>query len=151
MCSLGFQDKREIDTFAFRDVEAADCKESPACRWIGKNFACDGRRQNNKTWIRCLHELGSAALVQRREKSLNAGAKIPNQTWLLELGRGKLHLRLQRRPRHLKKLIRGEKPRHHRRNCEGNCDPHTRSCDRDSREWGTVAFIRHFLMPMPRE
>src|SRR5438094_782787 len=127
MCSLGFQHQREIDAFAFGDVETTDCKESPAFRWVGEKFARHGRRQNDKTWIGCAHELSSATLVQWREKILNAGAKIPDQTWLLELDRSKLHVRLQRRARHLKELIRGEKPLHHRGDREGNCNPHTRS------------------------
>ncbi len=120
MCSLGFQHQGEIDAFAFRDVETTDCKESPAFRWVGEKFARDGRRQNDKTWIGCVHELSSATLVQRREKTFDAGAKIPNQTWLLKLDRSKLHPWLQRRARHLKELIRGEKPRHHWRNHNGN-------------------------------
>src|SRR5437667_3837185 len=150
MCSLGFQHQGEIDAFAFRDVETTNCKESPAFRWVGENFACDGRRQDDKTWIGCAHELSSATLVQRREETLNAGAKIPDQTWFLELDRSKLHVRLQRRTRHLKELIRGEKPRHHWRHHEGNCNPHTRSCDRGSKE-GAAAFNCHSLIPMPRE
>ena len=92
--SFGFQHQREIDAFAFRDVETIDCKESPACRWVREKFARNGRWQNDKTWIGCAHELSSATLVQRREKTLNAGAKIPDQTWLLELDRSKLHVRL---------------------------------------------------------
>ena len=149
--SFWFQHQREIDALAFRDVETIDCKESPACRWVREKFARNGRRQDDKTWIGCAHELSSAALFQRREKTLNAGAKIPDQTWLLELDRSKLHVRLQRRARHLKELIRGEKPRHHWRHHEGNCDPHTRSCDRDGCEQGAAAFNRRSLVPMPRE
>src|SRR5436190_24383652 len=101
MCSLGFQHQREIDAFAFRDVETTDCKESPAFRWVDEKFARHGRRQNDKTWIGCAHEFSSATLVQRREKTLNARAKIPDQTWLLELDRSKLHLRLKRRAVHM--------------------------------------------------
>ena len=149
--SLWFQHQREIDAFAFRDVETTDCKESPAFRWVREKFARNGRRQNDKTWIGCAHELSSATLFQRREKTFDAGAKIPNQTWLLELDRSKLHLRLQRRARHLKELIRGEKPRHHWRDHEGKCDPHTRSCDRDGCEQGAAAFNCRSLIPMPRE
>ena len=145
--SFWFQHQREIDAFAFRDVETIDCKESPACRWIREKFARNGRRQDDKTWIGCAHELSSAALFQRREKTLNAGAKIPDQTWLLEFDRSKLHVRLQRRARHLKELIRGEKPRHHLRHHEGNCDPHTRSCDRDGCEQGAAAFSSRRLEP----
>lgn len=78
MRSLGFQDQREIDAFAFHDVETTDCKESPAFRWGGEKFARNGRRQDDKTWIGCAHEFNSATLVQRREKTLNAGAKIPD-------------------------------------------------------------------------
>ena len=151
MRSLGFQHQREIDAFAFRDVETTDRKESPACRWVREKFARHGRRQNDKTWIGCAHELSSATLFQRREKTLDAGAKIPDQTWLLELDRSKLHVRLQRRARHLKELIRGEKPRHHWRHHEGKSDPHTRSRDRDGCEQGAAAFNRRSLVPMPRE
>jgi hypothetical protein len=95
MRSLGFQHQREIDAFPFRDVKATDCKESPAFQWVRENFARDSRRQNDETWTSCAHELSSATLLQRREKTFDAGAKIPDQTWLLELDRGKLHLRLQ--------------------------------------------------------
>src|SRR5512133_292417 len=109
MCSLGFQHQGEIDAFAFRDVETTGCKEPPAFRWVREKFPRNGRRQNDKTWIGCAHELSSATLVQRREKTLDTGAKIPNQTWLLKLDRSKLHPWLQRRARHLKELIRGEK------------------------------------------
>src|SRR2546430_11558043 len=80
MCSLGFQHQREIDAFAFRDVETTNCKESPVFRWVGEKFARDGRRQNDKTWIGCTHELSSATLVQRREKTFDAGAKIPDRS-----------------------------------------------------------------------
>ena len=118
--SLWLQHKREIDAFDFRDVETTDCKESPALRWVGEKFARNGGRQNDKTWIGCVNELSSATPVQRREKTFDAGAKIPNQTWLLELDRSKLHVRLQRRARHLKELIRWEKPRHHWRDHDGN-------------------------------
>ena len=156
--SFSFQHQREIDAFAFRDVETIDCKESPACRWVCEKFARNGRRQDDKTRIGCAHELSSATLVQRREKTLNAGAKIPDQTWLLELDRSKLHVRLQRLARHLKELIRGEKPRHDWRYHEGNCDPHTRSCDRDGCELEAAAFSRRrrsgdrrSLRPMARE
>src|SRR6266480_1809069 len=151
MCSLGFQHQREIDAFAFRDIETTNRKESPAFRWVGEKFARQWRWQNDKTWIGCAHELSSATLFQRREKTLDAGAKIPDQTWLLELDRGKLHVRLQRRARHLKELIRGEKPRHHCRNHEGNCNPHTRSCDRNSGKQRAAAFNYHSLIPMSRE
>ena len=92
--SLRFQHQREIDAFAFRDAETVDRKESPAFRWIREKFARCGRWQNDKTWIGCVHELSSVALFQRREKTLNAGAKIPDQTRLLELDRSKLHVRL---------------------------------------------------------
>ena len=37
--SFWFQHQREIDAFAFRDVETIDRKESPACRWIREKFA----------------------------------------------------------------------------------------------------------------
>ena len=94
MRSFGFQHQREIDAFAFRDIETTDRKESPVCGWVREKFARNGRRQDDKTWIGCVHELSSAALFQRREKTLNAGAKIPDQTWLLELDRSKLHVRL---------------------------------------------------------
>ena len=94
MRSFGFQHQGEIDAFAFRDVETIDRKESPGCRWIREKFARFGRWQNDKTGIGFAHELSSAALFQRREKTLNAGAKIPDQTRLLELGRSKLHVRL---------------------------------------------------------
>src|SRR5882724_13562167 len=120
MCSLGFQHQGEIDAFAFGDVETTDCKESPAFRWVGEKFARNGRRQNDKTRAGNVHELSGATLFQRREKTLDAGAKIPNHTWLLELDRSKLHVRLQRRARHLKELIRWEKSRHHWRNNNGN-------------------------------
>ena len=89
-----FQHQREIDAFAFRDVETIDCKESPAFRWIGEKFARDGRRENDKAWIGRTHEFGSATLVQGRKKTLNAGAKIPDQTRLLEFDCSKLHLGL---------------------------------------------------------
>src|SRR6266511_229071 len=125
MCSLGFQHQGEIDAFAFRDVETTDCEESPAFGWVCEKFARDGRRQNNKTRIGCAHEFTRATLVQRREKTLDTGPKIPDQTWLLELDRSKLHVRLQRVARHLEELIRGEKPRHHWRKCERNRDPNT--------------------------
>ena len=92
MRSLGFQHQREIDAFAFRDIETIDREESPACRWIREKFARYGRWQNDKTWIGCVHELSSATLFQRREKTLNAGAKIPDQTRLLELDRSKSHV-----------------------------------------------------------
>ena len=92
--SLWFQHQREIDAFAFRDIETIDCKESPVCRWVRKKFARKGRRQDDKTWIGCAHEFSSTTLVQRREKTLDAGAKIPDQTRLLELDRSKLHVRL---------------------------------------------------------
>ena len=61
--SLWFQHQREIDAFAFRDVETIDRKESPTCRWVREKFACHWRRQNEKTWIGCAHELSSATLV----------------------------------------------------------------------------------------
>ena len=147
--SLRFQHQREIDAFAFRDIETTDCKESPAFRRVREKFARDGRRQNDKTWIRCVHELSSAMPVQRREKTFDAGAKIPNQTWFLELDRSKLHPRLQRRARYLKELIRGEKSRHHWRDREGKCDPRTRSYDRDGSEHGAAAFNCRSLIPMP--
>src|SRR5215469_14017181 len=89
MESLCFQHQREINAFAFRDVEAIDCKESPASWWVREKFAREGRRQNDKTWIGCTHELSSTTLVQRREKTLDTGSKIPDQTWLLELDRSK--------------------------------------------------------------
>ena len=92
--SLWLQHQGDIDAFAFRDVETTDCKESPAFRWVRENFARHGRRQNDKTWIGCAHELSSATLFQRRRKTLDSGAKIPNQTWLLKLDRSKLHPRL---------------------------------------------------------
>src|SRR6476659_5676939 len=92
--SFWFQHQREINTFAFRDAETIDRKESPACRWIREKFARYRRWQNDKTWIGCVHELSSAALFQRREKTFDAGAKIPDQAWLLELDRSKLHVRL---------------------------------------------------------
>src|SRR4029453_11458419 len=120
MCSLGFQHQGEIDAFAFRDVETTDCKESPAFRWVREKFARNGRRQNDKTRAGYAHELTSATLFQRREKTFDARAKIPNQTWLLEFDRSKLHPWLQRRARYLKELIRGEKPRHDWRNHNGN-------------------------------
>src|SRR4029077_13305135 len=157
MCSLGFQHQGEIDAFAFRDVETIDCKESPACRWVREKLARNRRRQNNKTWIGCAHELSSATLVQRREKTLDTGAKIPDQTWFLEVDRSKVHVRLQRFARHLKELIRGGKPLHHWWDHEGNCDPHTRSCDRDGCEQGAAAVScrrsgdRRSLRPMARE
>src|SRR5262245_29364102 len=97
MCSLGFQHECEIDAFAFRDVEAADCKESPVLRWGRKKFARAGGRQNNKTWIGCVHEFSGATLFQRRQKTLDARTKIPHQAWLLEFDRGKLHVPLERR------------------------------------------------------
>src|SRR4029077_17376231 len=155
--SFSFQHQREIDLFAFRDVKTIDCEESPAFRWVREKFARSRRRQDDKPWTGCAHELSSATLVQRREKTLNAGAKIPDQTWLLELNRSKLHVRLQRLARHLKELIRGEKPRHDLRHHEGNCDPHTCSCDRDASEQGAAAFSRRrsgdrrSLRPMARE
>ena len=62
--------------------------------WVCEKFGRNGRRQDDKTWIGCAHELSSATLVQRREKTLNAAAKIPDQTRLLELDRSKLHVRL---------------------------------------------------------
>src|SRR6266567_828782 len=127
MCSLGFQHQREIDAFAFRDVETTDCKESPVSRWVGEKFARHDRRQNDKTWIGSAHELDGATLFQRREKTFDARAKIPDQTWLLELDGSKLHVRLQRRARHLKELIRGEKPRHHWWNKQRNSDQNTRN------------------------
>src|SRR5205823_13644492 len=70
-------------------------------------------------------------------RSSDLGAKIPDQTWLLELYRSKLHVRLQRFTRYLKELIRREKPRQHRRNHERDRNPDTRNCDRDARELGT--------------
>src|SRR6476660_1276430 len=90
--SFSFQHQREIDAFAFSDVETINCKELPASGRVREKFARYGRRQNDKTWIGCAHELGSAALVQWREKTLNARAKIPDQTWLLEFHRGKFIL-----------------------------------------------------------
>ena len=73
--SLWFQHQREIDAFAFRDVETTDCKESPACRRIREKFARNGRWQNDKTWIGCAHELSSATLFQRREKTFERGSE----------------------------------------------------------------------------
>jgi len=64
MCSLGFQHQREIDAFAFRDIETTDRKESPAFRWVREKFARHGRRQNDKTWIGSVHELSRATLFQ---------------------------------------------------------------------------------------
>src|SRR5882724_12373444 len=92
--SFSFQYQREIDAFAFSDVETINCKEFPACGWVREKFARYGRRQNDKTWIGCAHELSGATLVQRREKTLDAGAKIPDQTRLLELDCSKSHVRL---------------------------------------------------------
>ena len=132
---LWLQHQREIDALAFRDVETIDGKESPASRWVRKKFARNGRRQDDETWIGCAHELSSAALFQRREKTLNAGAKIPDQTGLLEFDRSKLHVRLQRRARHLKELICGKKPRHHWRHHQCDYDPNTRSSHGDSWEY----------------
>ena len=111
--SFSFQHEREIGAFAFRDVETTDCKESPAFRWAREKCARHRRWQNDETCTGCAHELNSATLVQRREKTLDAGTKIPDQTWLTKFDRSKLQLRLQRRAGHLKELIRGEKPRHH--------------------------------------
>ena len=90
--SFSFQHQREIDAFAFSDVETIKCKELPACGWVREKLARYGRRQNDKTWIGCAHELSGATLVQRREKTLDAGAKIPHQTRLLELDRSKSHV-----------------------------------------------------------
>ena len=156
--SFSFQHQREIDLFAFRDVETTDCKESPASRWVREKFARNVCRQDDKTWIGCAHELSSVPLVQRREKTLNTGAKIPDQTRLLELDHSKLHARLQSRARYLKELIRGEKPHQHWRNHDGNCNPHTRGCDRDRRELGAPDVSRRrrlgdrgSLAPMTRE
>src|SRR5215211_809770 len=111
--SLWLQHKGEIDAFAFGDVETTDCKESPASRRVREKFARQRRRQNDKTWIGYAHEFRSATLFQWCKKAFDAGAKIPDQTWLLELDGSKLHIRLQRRARHLKELIRWEKPRDH--------------------------------------
>jgi hypothetical protein len=57
-------------------------------------FASDARGQDDKPWTGGIHELSSATLFQRRKKTLDAGAKIPDQTWLLKLDRSKLHFRL---------------------------------------------------------
>src|SRR5205823_9288082 len=137
MRSLRFQHQREIHAFAFRDIETTDCKESPPFRWVSEKFARNRRPKGDKTWTSSAHELSSAMLIQRCEKTLDAGAKIPDQTWLLELYRSKLHVRLQRFTRYLKELIRREKPRQHRRNHERDRNPDTRNCDRDARELGT--------------
>jgi hypothetical protein len=48
-------------------------------------------------------------------------AKIPDQAWLLEIDRGKLHVRLQIRSRFLEKRIGRKKPRDERRNDKSNC------------------------------
>src|SRR5204863_10032820 len=107
---------RKIQAFAFRDIETTDCKKSPPFRWVSEKFPRNGRPKGDKTWTSSAHELSSAMLIQRREKTLDAGAKIPDQTWLLELYRSKLHVRLTRFTRYLKELIRRKKTRLHRRN-----------------------------------
>src|SRR4030095_11623384 len=119
--------EREIDALAFRDIKAAHRKESPALRWVCEKCPGNGRRQNDEARTGHANKLDSTTRFQRREKTFHARAKIPDQTWLLELDRSKLHIRLQRRVRHLKELICGKEPRHHRREGERNCDPSTPS------------------------
>ena len=148
MSLLGFQDERQIDAFAFRNVETADCEKSPALRWVRKHFACQSRWQNDKTWVGCAHEFCSMTFLQGCEKTLNSGAKIPNQRWLLEFDRSKLHVRPQRRSGNFKELIRGEESSHHWRNHEGDQHPNTRSCGCDPRKRRTVAFICCCTLPV---
>ena len=67
-----------------RQLSGGFAKSSPA-RDVGRTI---------KRGSGALIELSSATLVQWREKTLDSGAKIPHQTWLLELDRSKLHVRL---------------------------------------------------------
>ena len=95
--SLRFQREREIDAFAFRYVKPAGREEFPILRRVRKRGGCDGRGQHQKPRTGYAHELCSATFVQGREKTINARPKIPDQTWLGEFDRSKLHVRLQRR------------------------------------------------------
>src|SRR5438128_1066458 len=46
---------------------------------------------DHETWPCLRHEVRSAAVVQWREKSVHAAAKIPNQTRLIEADRAEFH------------------------------------------------------------
>ena len=94
--SLWFQHEREIDAFPFGDVKATGREYMPVGGAIREERTGNRRRQNDKTGTGRAHEFWSTAPVQRCEKTLHARSKIPDQTWLLEFYRGKLHVRLQR-------------------------------------------------------
>src|SRR6266480_4949743 len=46
---------------------------------------------DHETWSRLRHEVRSAAVVQWREKSVHAAAKIPNQTRLVKADSAEFH------------------------------------------------------------
>src|SRR5438552_17234247 len=69
---------------------------------------------DHETWPCLRHEVRSAAVVQWREKSVHAAAKIPNQTRLVKADRAEFHIRSQVIAGSPAKLIRGNEWRNDR-------------------------------------
>src|SRR5439155_23380818 len=57
-----FQHQRKIDAFPLRDVKAANRERFPVLRYVWKNHAGNGHRQNDKPRAGHVHEFCSAAL-----------------------------------------------------------------------------------------
>ena len=149
--SLRFQHQREIDKFALGDIEATRGEHFPVLRRIRKECPRSRCWHNYKTRSGLGHEVDCVLFVEPREKALHARAKIPNQTWFLELDRGKLRVRLQIRVRFAKKLVGGKKPRNEWGNHQSNRDTDTRRAGSDGSERGAVICSGRGSLPMPRK
>src|SRR5712692_3914440 len=99
MRSLRLQNKREIDSLAFGNIEPACAKIFPAVRHCWINFRREISRQDDKAGACLLHESLDIRWMKRRRRqpAPNAfgAAKIPDQTRLVVIERAEMHLRPQ--------------------------------------------------------
>src|SRR5205085_3731954 len=89
------QNKREIDTLAFGDVESSGGKGFPIRRRVQKCFGHQTSRQNHEARSIFFHELRGARRIQRRHPTFYLRPKIPNQTRLLEINPAEFRFRSQ--------------------------------------------------------
>src|SRR5438477_12031778 len=89
---------------------------------------------DHETWPCLRHEVRSAAVVQRREKSVHAAAKIPNQAWLTEADSAEFHTWSQVITGFPVKLIRGKESSNDRWNDKSDCEIDRNRCKRAAPE-----------------
>jgi len=86
---------------ALCDVEPARREKFPARRMVREKRPDKRSRNNDEAPAGFDHELLGTATVHRHEKTIQPASEIPDETWFLELDRGKFRAWLQIRSRFL--------------------------------------------------